>query len=214
MKPKVLLAILTAVVASLLAIWLFRPVPDLISNESSVPTTETGSEGVSNKPEAIFHEPDSQESASDLTGTPSNYDRQRILEEFARQRGVPLNVLTQQAIVEWSNMWQSVRQTVNRPIEFYGKVVDENGMPLEGVEVGFSCLGYPEDYFTTNVLSAKDGVFLLKNVTGAALDVQVSKEGYEEMQGSNQVRFMYYSTQSFRPDQNNPVVFYLRKKVE
>jgi hypothetical protein len=146
---------------------------------------------------------------------PPGTNLQERLEELARHSGVPLNVLTQQALVQLSNIWQEARQTVNRPIEFYGKAVDEKGEPLAGARVEFNCQGYPDEYQTTNVLTASDGTFGLTGQTGMLLHVHLAIEGYEEVAGTNQNKFMYYSpspTAGFKPDPNNPVVFYLRKR--
>jgi len=110
---------------------------------------------------------------------------------------------------------QEMRQTVNRPIEFYGKVVDENGLPVQGATVEFSCVVYPEDEFRTNTLTGANGMFALNNVTGAVMFVHANKDGYEEMKGTNQNRFEYYSIpgfEGFRSDPYNPVVFHLQKK--
>jgi len=82
--------------------------------------------------------------------------------------------------------------------------------------VAFSCQGYPEDYFTTNVLTADNGLFSLSNMTGAVLFVSVGKEAYAE-EGTNRSKFTYtglpgYAKERFPPDSNNPVIFHLRKK--
>ncbi len=106
-------------------------------------------------------------------------------------------------------------QEVNRPIEFYGKAVDENGLPLKSATVEFSCVIFPEGYFGTNIPTDAKGLFTLNNVTGAALTVLVSKEGYEEVPDTNQNRFMFHSAlgfKGFQPDSNNPVIFHLLKK--
>ncbi len=111
-------------------------------------------------------------------------------------------------------MENETSNTVNRTIEFYGKAVDENGVPLSGANVYFGCIIYPENHFATNVLTDAQGMFSFGSVMGAILNVQVSKTGYEEVQGTNQNRFTYYSPTGggFTPDSNNPVIFHLRKK--
>ena len=111
-------------------------------------------------------------------------------------------------------MWEEIRRTINRPIEFYGKVVDETGTPLAGATVTFGWVVYPEDVMHTNVLADPEGFFALNNATGATLYVSVTKDGY--VQGTNQGRFDFHSLPdaSFQPDPNNPVVFRLLKRVE
>jgi hypothetical protein len=145
---------------------------------------------------------------------PPGSNLQERLEELARRKGVPLNVLTQQALAQWSNAMSGAAQEMNRPIDFYGKAVDEKGEPLNGANVRFGCLVFPENHFTTNAVTDTQGNFALTGVTGVALNVRVNKEDYEEVQGTNQNSFAYYSPTGagFYPDPRNPVVFHLRKK--
>jgi hypothetical protein len=117
---------------------------------------------------------------------------------------------------EWSNMVQNWSQQIHRPIEFYGKVVDENGQPVEGANIDFSWVYYhPEASFTTNTLSDRDGLFALKGVVGAEMVVYAGKPGYYTVKSLNQINFSYSELpgqQPFHPDPNNPIVFHLRKK--
>src|ERR1700744_4988011 len=57
---------------------------------------------------------------------PPGRNLQERLEELSRQRGVPLNILTQQALAHMSNAAEEWNEKINRPIELYGKTVDEN----------------------------------------------------------------------------------------
>jgi hypothetical protein len=148
-----------------------------------------------------------------LEPLPPGTNLEQRLNELARQRGVPLNVLTQQALVQLSNVWQEMRQTVNRPIEFYGKAVDENGEPLTGARAEISCQGYPEDFWKTNLLTQSDGTFQIVGRTGTVLYVHVTMTGYEELGGQN--KFMYSSplpNGGFQPDPHDPIIFRFRKK--
>ena len=83
-----------------------------------------------------------------------------------------------------------------------GKAADEKGEPLSGASVRFGCLVFPEDHFTTNAVTDTQGNFALPGVTGVALNVRVNKEGYEEVQGTKQNSFAYYSPTGagFYPD--------------
>lgn len=145
---------------------------------------------------------------------PPGSNLQERLNELARRRGVPLNVLTQQALEQWSNAVQEMSQQMNRPIEFYGKAVKENGEPLRGAKVNFSCFSFPEKRLVTNAVTDDQGLFLLTGVSGATLIVRVSNMDYEELQGTNQNNFNYYSPTGagFSPDPSNPIIFYVRKK--
>jgi hypothetical protein len=123
-------------------------------------------------------------------------------------------VATQAQAVELSNLSQRVSAQVNTKVEFYGKVVDEGGAPVEGVRVKAGLLIYPESYFKTNLLTDANGNFSLSNLTGATLFVHLSKLGYAEVAETNQNRFEYYAVpgaHGFSPDTNFPVIFHVRK---
>lgn len=124
---------------------------------------------------------------------------------------------TQAALAFLSNTVQPYWDQVHRPIEFYGRVVDENGKPVEGASIGFSWTFYhPEGSFTTNALSDGNGLFALKGVVGAELFVSVSKPGYYNVKSLNQNNSFGYSTslgsEPFKPSPSDPVIFHLRRK--
>ncbi len=105
------------------------------------------------------------------------------------------------------------------PISFYGKVVDQNDQPLEGVKVIFqwtdmSAKGTSEK----TVYSDMAGRFDLTGVSGKNLGViQVYKDGYYRMNKGVQVGFEYaafFEPTFHQPDSNNPVLFRLRKAGE
>jgi len=214
--------VLVGISFSLLVLWLLRP--ERVGprpNEPQQPTAESIQTQPARQPKA--REPsaavgeEKPSLAKEFESIPATLSLQERLEELARRRGVSLNVITQEMLMQASNMVQEVSQTVNRPIEFYGKVVDESGTPLQRASVTADCLVYPEDHLTTNILTDTRGLFSLNNLTGATLFVQVSKEGYEEVKGTNQNKFDYYSLPGFepsRPDPNSPVTFHLRKNGE
>lgn len=102
-----------------------------------------------------------------------------------------------------------------RPINFYGRVVDENDQPISGVAVNFSW----NDISTTGTSKAQTtsdagGFFFLLDQKGKRLNVAVTKEGYYTLRDSKQPSFEYANPYDglFVPDANNPVVFRLRKK--
>ena len=234
MKARVLLVVLVAAVLVLLAARLVRPTPQTAPNnppantvaEASNPTpgSQVDSEGTrTTTPQPPPRPRQSQrQNVPDAQGNwaseplPPGSNLQERLEELARRKGVPLNVLTQQALAQWSNAMSEAGQEMNRPIDFYGKAVDEKGEPLSGANVRFGCVVFPEKHFTTNAVTDVQGMFALTGVTGAVLNVRVNKEGYEEVQGTNQNSFAYYSPTGtgFYPDPNNPIIFQLRKKEQ
>jgi len=112
------------------------------------------------------------------------------------------------ALNTWTNQ-------IQRPIEFYGKVVDDHAQPVKGATI-FLTWGQiaSENSFQTNIVSDSEGLFAIEELTGSFLDVRVEKDGYYSLKG-NQVRFMYWAITGatpFEPDKGRPVIFTLRKK--
>jgi hypothetical protein len=128
------------------------------------------------------------------------------------------NVSTQVGSAQVSNMVHEIQRTVNAPIEFYGKVVDEKSNPLAAVTVELGCTIYPEEYITTNVFTDGNGMFELRGAMGAKLDVRVMKAGYTvDKQMTPRRSFTYthlpaYDGERFVPDFRQPVIFHLQPK--
>jgi hypothetical protein len=87
---------------------------------------------------------------------------QRDSSEEAKER-------QQRALADWQ-----------RPIEFYGRVVEENTNPVAGASItfGWSELPTQEAARKTTTMSDANGLFSLHGERGPALDVWVGKEGY------------------------------------
>ena len=99
------------------------------------------------------------------------------------------------------------------PIEFYGKVVDENTNPVAGAQVNFDCNDTSAEgtsFYHTQ--SDANGLFSIRGIRGMLLGVKVNKEGYYPYLpfGDN----FYYAgrNQNFVPNASSPVVFRLKKK--
>jgi hypothetical protein len=122
----------------------------------------------------------------------------------------------QKAASSLSNAMEERIDQVQRPIIFYGRVVDEKGQPVEGARAELTWTQfYPEGTFTTNLFTDKGGSFSLQNAKGATLSVSIEKSGYYEIKSLNQTSFRYSivgGAEPFHPDISNPVVFHLRKK--
>jgi hypothetical protein len=95
------------------------------------------------------------------------------------------------------------------PIYFYGLVVDENHLPVEGAEARFSQT-YTGEPAPTKTDSS--GRFSLSGVSGRYLSVEVSKAGYYTTKTSRQSFDYSPEGANFQPDLSNPIVFQLRKK--
>ena len=101
------------------------------------------------------------------------------------------------------------------PIEFYGKVVDENGEPVGGATATYSTFSKMfEDSEKLSVQSASNGLFAI-NAQGGSIFVSVSKSGYYRT-GESQKGFGYAVPSTYPPADNpdEPAVFYLRKRGE
>jgi hypothetical protein len=104
------------------------------------------------------------------------------------------------------------------PIDFYGKVVDENSDPLAGADIRFSWnrLSISNTLETGQTAAASDenGLFSLEGQNGEGLDVRVTKSGYYNVR-SNAMSFQFSQFSGMHvyvPDRISPVIFVLRKK--
>jgi hypothetical protein len=104
------------------------------------------------------------------------------------------------------------------PINFFGKVVDQDNLPLPGADIRFvwndtSSRGTSESKTT----SASNGRFALADQRGKGLSVYVSKEGYHTSGGIGGMSFEYaafFEGNYHQPDPESPVTFRLIKKLE
>jgi hypothetical protein len=101
------------------------------------------------------------------------------------------------------------------PINFFGKVVDENGRPIEGVLVKFEWTSLdPQGHSEHQTYSDKNGRFSLTDVRGKRLIVSVEKEGYHWLRQGRRFGFEFANTSEdifHKPDASNPVTFHLKK---
>jgi hypothetical protein len=99
----------------------------------------------------------------------------------------------------------------NVPIAFYGKVVDQNKLPVTGAAVKLKVV---TSHFATATTEEKEypletdanGSFTLTGALGASLFItSIQKPGYE-LSKKAQLGFVYALTGSYHPDPANPVV--------
>ena len=111
-------------------------------------------------------------------------------------------------------VWRSDKKAWLTPIEFYGRVVDENGEAVSGAQINFSCNDLSQEG-TSNYHAASDssGGFSLKDVKGKLLVVRISREGYYTSKADNN-SFEYGDSHITVVGRGNPIVFHLRKKRE
>ena len=100
------------------------------------------------------------------------------------------------------------------PIQFYGKIIDENSNPVPGVNIHFRWSEKPtaDGMKTDDAQSDSQGLFSLQGKYGRSLTVWFNKEGYYSSQGG-QKTFLYALGQDiYSPDPQNPAIFSLRSK--
>jgi Carboxypeptidase regulatory-like domain len=102
------------------------------------------------------------------------------------------------------------------PIQFYGKVIDENSEPVAGANVHFQWTDL-SDKGTAVAETATDssGRFSLDGVKGKRLSVRVTKEGYYASQTASYKSFEFSNPGEniyYEPDSANPVLFQLRRR--
>ncbi len=108
----------------------------------------------------------------------------------------------------------AIEQLVQKPINFYGKVLDQSSNAVAGATVQFRWEDFSAGNWTqtTTTQSDSEGRFALRDKHGSGLNVLVSKDGYYSPKGA-QGSFDYASGSApFSPDAREPVVFYLRTK--
>jgi hypothetical protein len=116
---------------------------------------------------------------------------------------------------EISNLQQKMLADWQRPIEFYGKVVDENSNAVSGAQVSFHWMQSPSEdgSRSSNTESDVGGLFSLLGAAGPTLSVSISKDGYYTSRLTPD-GFRYDGDKPFQPSSLDPVVFHLRKKAQ
>jgi hypothetical protein len=113
------------------------------------------------------------------------------------------------SIQEW------LERQYNISISFYGKVVDENEVPVSNASIEFEWANAKGEGLHASITSDNLGLFSLTGVKGKGIAVNLFKEGYYTSKQLNQKYFRYsddFGRRTFSPDTTNPIVFHLRKK--
>lgn len=104
------------------------------------------------------------------------------------------------------------------PIEFYGKVVDQDGKPIEGALASITWTDMSTDGSSQmEKTSDSSGFFSILGIKGKHMTVQVNKEGYYRQLTGTTSAFEYagfWEPSYHIPDKGKPVLFRLRKKGE
>lgn len=198
MRPRVLLFCVVAAVLTCMVIWLRFRVPDaVVTHETKAATT--------NQSEQI-----------QPTQVPGN--RQASVGAPNVQSIRPLFLSGPAAPTPHSDEAKAsdprLLALLNVPIDFYGKVVDENSNAVVGATVKFhwASLNQSDTNSTWATQSDADGLFSLHGKQGASLTVWISKEGYYASQGGQRGVVYAMANNVYSPDPQNPVLFNLRKR--
>jgi hypothetical protein len=112
-------------------------------------------------------------------------------------------------IEEW------LEREYSRPFLFYGKVVDQDGAPVQGATATFQWANAKGDGQYASAISDTLGLFSLKDQKGYKLLITVSKIGYYTPDSEKLTTVAYgdeLGHETFKADLNHPIVFHLRKK--
>jgi hypothetical protein len=104
----------------------------------------------------------------------------------------------------------------NVPIAFYGRVVDQDSRPLQGVTVKYTLtsiptipvLWGPSETKDETCVSDQNGLFAVEGRRGSGLDITgLAKQGYRKSGYYQQadVRYEPYDPQRYMPDRNKPI---------
>jgi len=113
---------------------------------------------------------------------------------------------------------------VDGKIAFFGRVVDQSGSPVEGVDIlvhirkfRFSLPGTPWRVIEFNLHTDSHGYFNVVGETGTGLSFyDFKKYGYEYVSphGETSFNFEQHTTGIFHPDPKTPLIYRMRKKGE
>jgi hypothetical protein len=151
-------------------------------------------------------------------GETSRVEKPRVMESLTTQ--IDPNLPLQDRRAEWNR-----RMSIDRdwewkmPINFHGKVVDQDDNPVPGAIIEFSWTDLSKGgHSEKKVHSDQQGLFFLRGETGKHLVVRVKKDGYYTSSELNQFAFEYAAyfepSYYYQPDPNNPILFRLKKKGE
>ncbi len=135
------------------------------------------------------------------------------------QEGYSYKNILQVAQTGKAGLRKAWEEATSAPIDFWGKVVDENGKPVVTAHVIFKISDNPDSYSpkqTFETLSDENGLFSLTGKKGGILFVSVGKEGYSLLKEPIQGNFLYFFKgkpgYNSLPVPENPALYVLRKK--
>lgn len=158
---------------------------------------------------ATFHDHPIRKPASEAVASAVNPDSPPADATSVQKFGAPATVATERE----KTIWQAGLAT---PIRFYGRVVDEDGVPIENAtaEISIHDRGFSGNS-KTKATTDSDGRFDVSG-RGLGLGVMVSKPGYYSFEKSRGTFGYAEGAGTGAPHklQNDPATFVLRKKGE
>ncbi len=143
---------------------------------------QTVEEPGDNLDQTISEPPQQSDNAETSTNRTSN-DPPKIHEEFMARY--------EQRLRERAEAEERGRDEWRAPIEFYGKVVDENEMPVAEAKIQFSANDLSmEGTSYYQAISDSEGLFSIAGIKGKLLVVRITKEGYYTSKRDN-ISFEY-----------------------
>ncbi len=119
-------------------------------------------------------------------------------------------------IEESNGAYQKILGVWQTPIDFYGRVIDENSNAVAGANISFHWVETPDagGNREAQTLSDNDGLFSLHGARGPSLSVIVSKAGYYSSSEKDHPVFKYgsFATGDYSPNSLEPVIFHLHTK--
>jgi len=118
---------------------------------------------------------------------------------------------------------KALYQSQEKPIVFYGKIVDQFDQAISGANIDFKVWSFTEENtsFTkihmNNLLSNEEGEFMIEGLTGRKLLIKsISKEGFSFPFGKNKSRTFYFGnlvpSRIHSPNSGSPIKFILDKE--
>lgn len=118
---------------------------------------------------------------------------------------------------------QELMNNANRPISFFGKVIDQDDNPVPGVKVTLQIrymktvgpVGIGDTFAEPSLTTGADGRFALSGAKGSLLGLKaLTKDGYEPSPKAFNGSYWYWRDKNpYQPDPDHPEIFRMWKKA-
>ena len=144
---------------------------------------------------------------------PSNPESQVALSKVSKTTPTASSGLTMGKSVEMANLLRSKNHS---NIQFYGKVIDQDTMPIAGVIVYASVIyndGFSEGVSKKQTTTDVDGLFTISGIEGRTLGIGLKKDGFEYGGDNGPFHYTELVSEAMRhhPQKDKPVAFAMMK---